>query len=148
MLRFKMLETLTPVYRARKQWSDRSKQVDMPLFPGYIFCRFAGAQKARVLDTPGIGKIVGFGGHPAPVPDDEVGAIQAAMRSGSPLRPWPRLKPGDRVRVERGPLRGVDGTFVKEKDAWTFVIGIEMLQRWVAVDLDPATLTPLRALAN
>jgi transcription termination/antitermination protein NusG len=146
MLRFKNFETLTPTYRSKKQWSDRNRTLDLPLFPGYVFCRFEGAEKLEVLNTPGVGRVVGFGGHAIPIPDEEMAAIQAAIRSRLPLRPWPRLQPGDRVRVERGPLRGVEGTFVREKDEWTLVVGVEMLQRWVAVDMEPDSIVPVKPL--
>jgi transcription termination/antitermination protein NusG len=148
MLRYKDFETLAPVYRISKQWSDRNKQLEKPLFAGYVFCRFSVADKVEVSNTPGVGRIVGFGGYPVPIPDEEVVAIQLATQSGLPFRPWPRLQPGGRVRVERGPLRGMEGVFVREKDAWTFVIGVELLQRWVAVEMDPEFVTPLETRAT
>jgi len=138
-------ETLAPMYRARRAWSDRIKELDMPLFAGYVFCRFVYAQKARLLNTPGVRKIVGFGSQPVPVLDAEISAIQTVLRSNLPVRPWPFLKPGDRVRVERGPLRGLEGTLLREKDTLQLIVSVQMLQRSLAAELDPEMIVPVRA---
>jgi transcription antitermination factor NusG len=146
LLRSKGFEALAPHYRVRRQWSDRVKQVDLPLFPGYLFCKFEFDERIRVVDTPGVGGVVSFGGRPAPVPDQEISDLQAAVNSRLPIRPWPYLKPGDRVRIERGPLRGVEGTLLREKDGWRIIVGVEMLQRAVAVELEPDMIVPMKAM--
>ena len=140
----KGFEALAPTYRARRQWSDRSKNLDLPLFSGYVFCRFDFAERIAVLDIPSVARIVGFGNGPAPVADAEIAAIKRVVASGLPLRPWPHLKPGDRVRIEHGPLRGVQGILLKEKDSLRLVVGVELLQRSVAVELEPESIVPLR----
>jgi len=152
-LEYKNLETLVPVYRARRRWSDRMKELDLPLFAGYVFCRFLHQERVRVLNTPGVAKIVGFGETPAPVEDWEIADIRVVMQSKLPVCPWPYLKPGDRVRVERGPLRGVEGTLLREKTnssketaGLRLVIGVEMLQRSIAVELEPDMVVPSRIL--
>ncbi len=145
-LREKNLETLVPLYRTLRAWSDRTKQVELPLFAGYVFCRFRYAERVPVLNTPGVRKIVQFGGAPVPVEPDEVTQIRIVMQSRLPVSPWPYLKPGDLVRVDRGPLSGVTGTLLREKHALRLVIGVEMLQRSIAVELDPDMIVPLRAL--
>jgi transcription antitermination factor NusG len=145
-LTFKGLEALAPTYRGRRQWSDRVKELDLPLFSGYVFCRFPYQERAKILDTPGVAEIVTFGGHAAEIPDEEISAIQAVLASGLPARRWPHLKLGDRVRVERGPLRGVEGTLLRERDNLHLVIGVEMLQRWISIELEPGMVAPLRVL--
>jgi transcription antitermination factor NusG len=137
-------ETLVPLYRSRSQWSDRFKEIDVPLFAGYIFCQFPLDQRIHVMDTPGVAKIVGFGGAPVPLEDREIADIRLLVASAIPLRPWPYLQPGDRVRVERGPLRGVEGTLLRTKDRWRLVIGVELLQRSIAVEVDPEMIVPVR----
>lgn len=144
-LGWKGFEALAPTYRARRTWSDRSKNLDLPLFSGYVFCRFDFAERIPVLDTPGIARIVGFGNGPAPVADEEIAAIKMVVASRLPVRPWPHLKPGDRVRIEDGPLRGVEGTLLREKDSLRLVLGVELLQRSIAVELEPESVVPLRA---
>jgi transcription termination/antitermination protein NusG len=139
-------EALAPTYRARRRWSDRVKEIDLPLFAGYVFCRFAFAERIKVMDAPGVAKVVEFGGVPAEISDAEIAAIRMVMDSKLPVRPWPYLKPGDRVRVERGPLRGVEGTLLrKESDCLQLVIGIEMLRRSLAVEVEADMVTPLQA---
>jgi transcription antitermination factor NusG len=145
-LEFKGFEALAPTYRAQRRWSDRVKEIHKPLFAGYVFCRFAFAERIKVMDVPGVAKVVEFGGVPAEISEAEIAAIRAVVDSKLAVRPWPYLKPGDRVRVERGPLRGVEGTLLREeRDCLQLVIGIEMLQRSLAVEVEAYMVTPLRS---
>ncbi len=145
-LEFKGFEALAPTYRARRRWSDRAKEIELPLFAGYVFCRFAFSERVKVIDVPGVARVVEFGGAPAEISEAEIGAIRAAMDSKMPVRPWPCLNLGDRVRVEHGPLRGIEGTLMREeRDHLQLVIGIEMLQRSLAVEVDADMVTPVRA---
>ena len=136
------VDTFLPLYQARRRWSDRVKELDLPLFPGYLFGRFQDGDRQRVLRTPGVTRIVGFGGIPAPVVEGELEAIRAALASKLPIGPWPYPKPGDRVRIEAGPLRGVEGTLVREKDACRLVLSVDLLQRAVAVEIPAASIAP------
>jgi transcription antitermination factor NusG len=142
-LRHKGFDAFAPMYRSRRKWSDRTKEIELPLFSGYVFCRFAHEAKVNVLNTPAISRVVDFGGVPAAIPDAEIEAIRTIVNSDLPTRPWPNLKPGDRVRVERGPLRGVEGTLVKEKDALELVVSVELLQRAVAVHVEATSVVPV-----
>jgi transcription antitermination factor NusG len=142
-LRSKGLETLVPLYRSQRQWSDRVKEIDVPVFGGYVLCHFPLTQRIQVTDTPGVGKIVGFGGAPAALEDSEIDGIRLVMESKQRWTPWPYLKAGDRVRVERGPMRGLEGTLLRTKDALRLVIGVELLQRSMAVELDRTVIEPV-----
>jgi transcription antitermination factor NusG len=139
------VQTFLPVFRSRRQWSDRIKQQEAPLFPGYVFGRFSLPERVSVLKTPGVARIVGFGGVPVPLEDQEVGSIRTALASDLALRPWPYLHAGDKVRIERGPLRGVEGILLREKTGFRLVLGVEILQRSVAVEVDPEMVAPVRA---
>lgn len=141
-------ETMVPLYRTRRQWSDRTKDIDLPLFAGYVLARFAAKERIRVEDTPGVVSIVEFGGQPAPLGDAEIEEIRRMVSSRLPLSPWPFLKAGDPVRLERGPLKGLEGTLVRHRDQYRLVVGVELLQRSIAVEVDPDMITPLRALTN
>jgi transcription antitermination factor NusG len=141
-LQSKGLKTLVPLYRSRRQWSDRVKELDLPLFAGYVLCRFALTERIPVLDTPGVAKIVGFGGTPVALDHSEIAGIQRVLASKLSLAPWPYLKTGDRVRVERGVMRGVEGTLLRTKGALRLVIGVELLQRAIAVELDREEVVP------
>ena len=135
-LRLKGLEDFSPVYRARRRWSDRIKELELQLFPGYVFCRFSYARRLDVLNTAGVTSIVGFGKTPAPVDDSEILSVRAIIESGYPALPWPYLRVGQRVRIQEGCLAGLAGTLVREKDVYRVVVNVELLQRSVAVEMD------------
>jgi transcription termination/antitermination protein NusG len=147
-LDWKRLETLVPCYPTPHYWSDRVKDVETPLFAGYVFCRFEPREKVRVLNTPGVARIVGFGGAPAALQDEEIGGIRAALQSRLRLWPCQYLHTGDPVLIERGPLRGIHGTLLREPEGLRLVIGVELLQRAVAVELDAQMIAPLRLPEN
>jgi transcription antitermination factor NusG len=132
----KGLETYVPLYLAVRQWSDRTKTLQLPLFPGYVFCRFDRTQHTTVVRTPGVRMIVSFGGEPAPVPDRELEAVRRMLASGSQVEPWPFLEAGQRIRIASGPLSGVEGTLVETPESCRLVVNIEMFQRSCAVRVD------------
>lgn len=135
-LQYKGLESFLPLYRARRQWTDRVQPVDLPLFPGYVFCRFAYASRMGVLNTPGVISVVEFSGGPAPVADDEIVRIRAIQASGLPSQPWPYVHVGQKARIERGALAGLEGVLIREKDALRVVVSVTLLHRAVAVEID------------
>jgi transcription antitermination factor NusG len=140
-LESKALETFVPLFRSRRRWSDRIKELELPLFAGYVFCRFPGTERARILATPGVNSVVGFGNRPAPLDDGEIRAVRTLVASGLPAGPWPFLRVGERVRVEAGPLCGVEGILTQVKDAWRVVVSIELLQRSIAAEVDRDALS-------
>ncbi len=142
-LQSKRMEAFVPMYQVRNHWSDRDKALELPLFSGYVFCKFDYADRVTVLSTPGVRGIVGFGGRVAVIDADEITAIERMAASGAALLPWPYLKPGDPVRVERGPLRGMTGTLIREKDKCRLVIGVELLQRSIAAEVSPEEIVPI-----
>ncbi len=125
-------ETCLPLYSAGAGDSRRVK----PLFPGYVFCRFDGLQRLRVLTSPGVVNIVSFGTLLAPLADEEVAAIQLMVKSGLPVFPLPYLKEGHRIRVTRGSLTGMEGLVTQVRRGWRVVASITLLQRSVAVEVD------------
>jgi len=135
-LRYKGLEDYLPLYKANRRWSDRVQSVEVPLFPGYVFCRFDAYRRLPVLTTPGVMSIVGFGGDPVPVSESEIADIKAVLASGLPAQPWPFIRVGQPVRIERGSLAGLEGILLREKDAFRVVVSVELLQRSVAVEID------------
>lgn len=138
-------ERFLPTYRQRRRWSDRIKEVDQPLFPGYVFCRFAPQARLGVLKTDGVYRVVGIGPVPAPIDEDEILAIQHAVESGLAVRPHPFLVAGQRVRIDGGPLAGVQGlvTDVRRRDR--LVLSVSLLQRSLSVEIDSAWVTPVSA---
>ena len=132
-----------PFYRAERRWSDRTKLVEFPLFPGYVFCRFDVQQRLPVLQTPGVVSVVGFGSEFAVIDDVEIDAVRKVVTSGSEVRPWPYLRVGQRVRVRGGTLKGLDGILLDLKSGRRIVISITILQRSVAAELNRASIEPL-----
>jgi transcription antitermination factor NusG len=135
------IESFLPTYKDKRVWSDRVKILDAPLFPGYVFARFEyPARRVPVLRVAGVRSIVGFGHAPSPLATEEIGTIRTLVNSSYPVRPWPFLRAGQRVRVEHGPLRGVEGVILEQKDEWRMVVSVELLQRSVSVLLDRSVL--------
>lgn len=147
-LESKSLEAFHPFYMANRNWSDRTKRIEAPLFPGYVFCRFRFDRRLPVLTTAAVTSIVGFGKAPCPVGDEEIASIRAMVDSGCLLEPWMGLKVGQRVRVERGVLAGVEGILTNVKGSYRVVVTVELLQRSVAVEIDRAWITPVGCFAG
>ncbi len=143
-LRGKGYEEFLPLYRSRRSWSDRSKELDSPLFPGYLFCRFHPEDRLLpILTTPGVVLIVGVGRVPVPASDEEIESVRALLRSGVAARPHPFLNAGDRVYLENGPFAGVEGFVVTADKQYRIVVSITLLQRSVSVEVDRAWIRPL-----
>jgi transcription antitermination factor NusG len=132
-----------PLYHSRRRWSDRSKDLDLPLFPGYLFCRFDVQVRLPILMTPGVISIVGIGKTPVAISDREVDAIQTVIRSGLYLQPWPQLAVGSRVVIEEGPLKGLEGVTLDIKKKYNLIVSVPLLQRSVAVEIDREWVRPL-----
>ena len=139
----KGFEQFLPVYRSRRVWSDRVMELDVPLFPGYVFCRFDAAAPLRVLNTPGVIHIVSAGRKPIPVEQREIVAIQTICNSGLTTQPWPFLEVGRRVHIERGPLAGTEGIVVEVKNQFRLVASITLLRRAVSAEIDREWIRPL-----
>ena len=135
-------EEYVPLHRVRRRWSDRVKELDAVLFPGYIFCRFPRHDRLRVLNSPSVESIVGFGKTDIPVDDAEIQAVRTLVASGRPLAPWPFLRIGQNVAIENGPLAGVRGVVLREQDSWRVVVSVEALDRSIAVEVDRDMLHP------
>lgn len=133
-------ELFLPMYRSRRAWSDRVKEVELPLFPGYLFCRFDLLDRLPILQTPGVISIVGHGRMAIAVDEGEIRAIQTLIASGLPNRSWPFMKTGDRVQIQSGPLRGLEGILAGFKKNYV-VLSITLLQRSVAVEIDSCCVT-------
>ena len=142
-LRSKGYEEFLPLYRIRRRWSDRFKEVYSPLFPGYVFCRFDVNQRLPILVTHGVMLIVGSGKTPLPVDDQEITALQSIDKSGLQAQPWPFLQVGQRVRIDQGSLAGIEGILIGLKGPHRLVVSVTLLQRSVAVEIDEQWATPV-----
>ncbi len=142
LLRNKGFVDFLPLYSTYRRWSDRTKQVEVPLFPGYVFCRFDAENRLPILTTPHVVHVVGMGGAPEPVDEDELTALQRVVSSGLLMQPWPFLKVGQRLIIQQGPLRDVEGILTKIKGVSNLIISITLLQRSVAVCIERAGVRP------
>jgi transcription antitermination factor NusG len=142
-LQTKGYETFMPTYRARRRWADRVKVVVLPLFEGYVFCRLDLARSARVITTQGVIGIVSMAGAPAVIEDAEIAALQQIVASSLEMEPWPFLRVGQRVRIETGPLAGVEGILESMDRQSRIIVSITLLQRSVAVELHRDVVGPI-----
>src|SRR5215467_2066505 len=137
------LEAFLPLYRERHRWSARFEDVDLPLFPGYVFCQFNPLNRLPVLTVPGVVQIVGAGKNLLPIDDSEIAAIQVAVKSGLPTRPSAFLEVGQKARIEYGPLCGIEGILVGFRGRQRLVLSVTLLQRSVAVEINSEWVRPL-----
>src|SRR5229473_136722 len=138
-------ECFLPISKCMRRWSDRMKEVEVPLFPGYLFCRMNPHNRLPVLMTPGVIQIVGVGKTPIPVEEKEIEAIQRVQKSGLSAMPWPYMQVGHVARIEDGPLRGLTGIVIKIKSGMKLVLSVNLLQRSVAVELDRSWVSGVHA---
>jgi transcription antitermination factor NusG len=136
-------ECFLPLYKSERRWSDRVKEIDQPLFPGYLFCRFELHNRGPLLMTPGVQQIVGIGRTPMPVAESEMESIRQALASGLPSQPWLYLQIGQRVRVNHGSLNNLEGILINFKGSHRVVLSVSLLQRSVAMEIDLSWVTPV-----
>jgi transcription antitermination factor NusG len=135
-LESKGFETLLPLYKTHHRYAARSKVSELPLFPGYVFCRFNVLTRLPILTTPGVTQILGTGNTPLALSEEEIVSIRVAIQANLPLQPFPFLQAGQRVRIEEGALRGVVGLVVRIKDCMRLILSITLLQRSVLLEID------------
>jgi transcription antitermination factor NusG len=129
------VENFLPQYDSVRRWKDRKVHLKMPLFPGYVFVHLALQNRLKVLQVPGVARLVGFAGRPSPVPEEEFAKIRGFLKQGLRAEPHPYLKAGRRVRVRSGPLEGMEGIVLRRKNGCRLVISLELIQRAMAVDV-------------
>jgi transcription antitermination factor NusG len=135
--------TLLPTYRITRRRGARRREVDAPLFPGYVFCQFDPYKRLPILITPGVIAVVSCGRIPLPVTASEIAAIQLIVSSGVRAEPWPYLELGYRVRVVSGSFEGLEGILIQFKGNQRIVVSISLLRRSVAVEIERACVRPL-----
>lgn len=130
------------MYRSVRRWKDRRKQLELPLFPGYVFVRISLSERLRLLNLPGVVHIVTFNGKPVPLSETEIQSLHDL--SGNPrVQPHPYLTVGRKVRVKGGPMLGLEGILVRRKDKMRLVLSIELIMRSLAVEIDEIDVEPL-----
>jgi transcription antitermination factor NusG len=139
-LELRSIESFLPLYERPSRWKDRTVKLQLPLFPGYVFVRLALEEKLRVLQVPGVVRLVGFNGHPAPLLEEEMQALREGLSGSLHAVPCPYLQVGRRVRIRSGALQGLEGILLKKKSGYRFVLSLELIQRSIAVEVDAEDL--------
>jgi transcription antitermination factor NusG len=136
------IEHLLPLYDSVRRWKDRRVHLQMPLFPGYVFVRFALRDRLQVLQIPSVAHLVSFSGRPAPLPAEDIQVIQSCLNHGHQVEPHPYLQAGRRARVRSGPLQGLEGIILRRKNRTRFIVSFDLIMRSVAVEIDDIDLVP------
>jgi transcription antitermination factor NusG len=136
------VEHFLPLYSSLRRWKDRRVQLEFPLFPGYVFVRLALCDRLQVLQIPSVVRLVGFGGLPTALPDEEIGILRKGLCQGVRAEPHPFLTVGRRVRITAGPFAGLEGMLKRKKSILRVVVSLDLIQRSVAVDVDATDVRP------
>jgi len=137
------LEHFLPLYSSARRWKDRRVNLELPLFPGYVFVRLALRDRLRVVQIPSVVRLVGFNGLPTALPDEEIEILRLGLCQNPCAQPHPLLTVGRRVTITRGPFAGLEGVLKKKRSSARVVVTLELIQRSVAVDVDIADIRPI-----
>ena len=147
MLETKGFEVFLPAYESVRIWKDRKKILSLPLFPCYVFVRGGLDRKLQIVTTPGVHTILYHGEHVARIQESEIEAIRRVVDGPFRVEPHPFLKCGERVRVTRGALDGMEGILIRKKNLFRLVLSVDMLAQSVAVEVNATDVEPLRTQA-
>jgi transcription antitermination factor NusG len=139
----KGFEVFLPLYDSVRRWKDRKKLLSLPLFPCYVFVRGGLERKLQVVTTPGVHMILYHGEQVAAIAEAEIEAIRKVLESRFRVEPHPFLKCGERVRVKRGALDGVEGILLRKKNGSRLVLSVDMLAQAVAIEIDSSDVEPV-----
>jgi transcription antitermination factor NusG len=136
------VEHFLPFYASTRRWKDRRVQLELPLFPGYVFVRIALCQRLRVVQIPSLVRLVGFGGLPIALPDTEIEIMRSGLSQNLHAEPHPFLTVGRHVKITGGPFAGLEGVLKRKRNSLRVVVSLSLIQRSVAVDADIADVAP------
>jgi transcription antitermination factor NusG len=142
-LRGKGYSVFSPSYITKRKRVDRIAEIEVALFPGYVFCQFDPNKRLPILMTPGVVGVVGRGNRPDPVDNNEIASIRTVALAGRSVQPWPFLKVGQRIRLQSGPLTGAEGIFLRIQDEYHLIVSVSLLQRAVSVVIENEAVLPL-----
>ncbi len=139
-MRNRSIENFVPVYRAIRtaRHGERSR-VEYPLFPGYLFARISRAERLCVLTVPGVIRLVGTGGCPTPIAEDEIEGLRTLLSSHG-AEPVAYMTRGRRVRFADGPWSGLEGTVIRTKTGARVVVSVDLIRQSIAIEVDSGQL--------
>jgi transcription antitermination factor NusG len=126
-----------------RRWKDRRVKLELPLFPGYVFVRLALCDQLRLLQVPGVARLVGFNGAPAALPTEEIEALKKGLACGVRAEPHPFLTVGRRVRMRSGPFEGRQGILLRRRGNLRLVLSLDLIMRSVVIDVDAVDVEPV-----
>lgn len=135
-LALRNIETFLPLYASMRKWKNGCKvRVALPLFPGYLFVRVSRQERVRVLQAPGVLWFVGVAGEPTPLLGSEIDTLRVGVLAFN-CEPHPYLVVGEKARIRKGPLEGLEGVLVRKKGGFRVVISLELIRKSVAIEVD------------
>jgi transcription antitermination factor NusG len=144
----RQIEAFLPLYAARHRWKNRCEMnLELPLFPSYVFVHIDPRERVRVLEVPGVQSLVGFGRTLAPLPQFEIEALRAGLGQRK-IEPHPYLVIGERIRIKAGPMAGLEGVLVRKKNNFRVVLALDIIMQSVAVEVDADDLEPAARCAD
>jgi len=142
MLVAKGFEVFLPLYQSVRSWKDRKKVTSLPLFPCYVLVRPDIDRRFQIVSTPGVHMILSQGGRDSAVPESDIEAIRWCVQGSFRVEPHPFLRCGERVRVIRGSLQGLEGILIRKKNIYRLIISVDMLAQSVSVELSVSDVEP------
>lgn len=142
------IEAYCPIFKERRQWSDRKRWVEFPLFRSYVFAKIELKNSVYILQTMGVHHIIKFQGNISIIPDEIIQNIKSMIDGGFTVEQVEYFVKGDEVIVVDGPLKGMDGIVVKIKNENKLVLKIEVIQQAIAVQIHPGYLKPKKKHVN
>lgn len=133
------IDAFLPTMERLSKWKDRKKMVSFPLFPGYLFVHINKSYNniLTVLKTNGVVRFLGISPRePEPIPEEQIISLKRVVESKELLDPYPYLKEGQRVRIKRGALAGVEGLLIEKTGQHSLVISVDILQQGVSLKVD------------
>ncbi|MBF0330168.1 MAG: UpxY family transcription antiterminator [Nitrospirae bacterium] len=140
------IEVFLPVVEKLSKWKDRKKLIEFPMFNGYLFVHIPKSHGVllSVLKTPGVARFIGMTpGEPESVPDEQIESLKKIVENKETIDPYPYLKEGNRVRIKRGALAGVEGILVQKAGQHLLVLSIDLLQQGVSLKIDSSEVEPI-----
>jgi transcription antitermination factor NusG len=137
------VEAFLPTYETVRVWKNRQRvRTVLPLFPTYLFVRIDCRQRGRVLESPGVLHIVGNSREQVSVPDAEIELLRSGV-CGRNMEPYRELVVGKKVRIKSGSMEGVEGVLVRKGNGLRFVLALEMINQFAAIEVDAEDLEPV-----
>jgi len=137
------IESFLPTYETVRNWKNRQRvKLALPLFPAYLFVYINSYERAKVLQTPGVLRIVGNRRESVPLPASEVEFLRSGVCSDR-IEPYRDLIIGEKVRVRNGVMQGLCGTLVRKSNSLRFVLTLELINQHAAVQIDAEDLEPI-----